>query len=41
MSNAEPVLRLVVEANTEALFESRTDEVISRIKEIARDVETL
>ena len=41
ISNAEPVLRLVVEANAEELLENKTDEIISIIKEIARDVETL
>ncbi len=41
ISNAEPVLRLVVEANAEELLENKTDEIIRIIKEIARDVETL
>ncbi len=34
-SNAEPILRLVVEAETEQLLKERTEELCSRIKELA------
>ncbi len=38
-SNAEPLLRLVVEAETEQLLKERTKELCSRIKEFAQSSE--